>query len=153
MRISQTLLDTVIEHCRRGYPDEACGIVTGFSGKARRVYCLTNVAPDKSRRYLIDAREQFRVFREMREAGEELVAIFHSHPATAAYPSQTDVDLAFYPQAAYVIVSLAGSRPDVRAYRIDRERRSVVPVAVIVESESPDVRKDEHSRRTEPGGY
>lgn len=94
------------------------------------MYPLTNISPEPTRRYLIDIKEQKAVFEAMREAGESLLAIFHSHPRTDAAPSVADIDLAFYPEAFYVIVSLAGKSPDVQAFRIDRNRRMVLPVAL-----------------------
>ena len=69
-------------------------------------------------RYLIDPREQLRAFREMDDRGEDLVAIYHSHPASQAYPSPTDRAEAHYPDAFYVLVSLRTSDPELRAFRI-----------------------------------
>jgi proteasome lid subunit RPN8/RPN11 len=70
-------------------------------------------------RYLIDPREQLRAFRDMDEKGEELVAIYHSHPASQPYPSPTDRAESHYPDAVYVLVSLRSQTPEVRAYRIE----------------------------------
>lgn len=83
-----------------------------------RVIGCANVAATPAVRYRIDPREQLAAFRSMDVAGEELVAIYHSHPASVAYPSPTDRAEAYYPDATYVLVSLRGSEPDVRAYRI-----------------------------------
>ncbi|MEK6683682.1 MAG: M67 family metallopeptidase, partial [Nitrospirota bacterium] len=70
-------------------------------------------------RYLIDPKEQFAAIKEMRAKGIEMLAIYHSHPHTAAYPSATDVQLAYYPEAVYIIISLQNrARPVVNAYRI-----------------------------------
>lgn len=69
-------------------------------------------------RYRIDPREQLAAFRSMDEAGEELVGIYHSHPASVPYPSPTDRAEAYYPDAVYVLVSLRGGGPELRAYRI-----------------------------------
>ena len=72
-------------------------------------------------RYLIDPREQLRAFRTMDERGEELVAIYHSHPASQPYPSPTDRAEAHYPDAIYVLLSLRTADPEVRAFRIDAD--------------------------------
>jgi proteasome lid subunit RPN8/RPN11 len=71
--------------------------------------------------YVMEPREQLRIMDEIDDAGWELLAIYHSHTRSAAYPSRTDVELAFYPQTSYLIVSLADrDRPEIRAYRIAR---------------------------------
>jgi proteasome lid subunit RPN8/RPN11 len=69
-------------------------------------------------RYAIDPREQLRAFRDMESTGEELVAIYHSHPVTQPYPSPTDRAEAHYPDAFYVLVSLRDRTPELRAYRV-----------------------------------
>lgn len=79
-------------------------------------------------RYLISPREQLRAFREMDDRDEELVAIYHSHPASQPYPSPTDRAEAHYPEAVYVLVSLRTSAPEVRAYRIVDDMVREVPL-------------------------
>jgi proteasome lid subunit RPN8/RPN11 len=106
MRISQGLIDEIVAHARADVPNECCGMVGGVDAEARTVYRAAN-AEASPFRYSIDAREQFRLMREIEEAGEELVCIYHSHTKSAAYPSQTDVNLAGWPDAVYLIVSLA----------------------------------------------
>ncbi len=93
-------------------------MVGGVDGEARTVYRAAN-AEASPLRYSIDAQEQFRLMRQIEEAGEELVGIYHSHTRSAAYPSQTDVNLAGWPDAVYLIVSLADPEaPDVRGFTI-----------------------------------
>jgi [CysO sulfur-carrier protein]-S-L-cysteine hydrolase len=106
MRIAQPLLDEILAHARDDLPNECCGMVGGADGEARTVYRAAN-AEASPLRYSIDAREQFRLMRAIEEAGEELVAIYHSHTKSPAYPSQTDVNLAGWPDAVYLIASLA----------------------------------------------
>jgi proteasome lid subunit RPN8/RPN11 len=106
MRIAQRLLDEIVAHAREDLPNECCGMVGGVDGEARTLYRAAN-AEASPFRYSIDAREQFRLMREIEEAGEELAGIYHSHTKSAAYPSQTDVNLAAWPDAVYLIVSLA----------------------------------------------
>ncbi len=118
MRIAQSLIDEMIAHARADLPNECCGMVGGRGGVATTVYRAEN-AEASPLRYSIDAKEQFRLIREIEEAGEELLAIYHSHTRSAAYPSQTDVNLAGWPEAVYLIVSLAEpDAPDVEGFWI-----------------------------------
>ena len=121
MRIAKQLLDEIIDHARSDAPIECCGMVASRDGAAVRVYRATNAA-DSPLRYEIDGAEQYRIQMEIEDAGLDLGAIYHSHTRTEPYPSQTDINLAFYPDAVYVIVGLGGDQPDVRAYEI-REGR------------------------------
>src|SRR4051794_26920097 len=113
MKIARQMVDEMISHAHEDAPNECCGMIGGEGGEARTLYRAAN-AEASPLRYSLDAQDQFRIMREMEEAGEELVAIYHSHTASAAYPSQTDVNLALYPDAVYVIVSLQDEEPDVR---------------------------------------
>jgi proteasome lid subunit RPN8/RPN11 len=122
-RIPAPLLQELIDWAREGLPDEACGIVIGdrpFSDEGRplRFEPLTNAAHSPTR-YLIDPGEQLRVVTAIDDAGEEAWGIFHSHVASPAEPSRTDVALAYYPGSLYLICSLADdTRPVVRAWTI-----------------------------------
>ena len=106
MRIGQSLIDEIVAHAREDMPNECCGMVGGVDGEARTVYRAAN-AEASPLRYSIDAKEQFRLMQTIEGAGEELVGIYHSHTKSPAYPSQTDVNLAGWPDAVYLIVSLA----------------------------------------------
>ena len=118
MRIPQELVDEMIAHAREDSPNECCGILGGDDSRATTLYRAAN-AEASPLRYSIDAAEQFRLMREIEEAGEELIGIYHSHTRSAAYPSQTDVNLAGWPDAVYVIVSLEDpDSPDVRGFWI-----------------------------------
>lgn len=109
----------IIEHAVASTPAEVCGLLAGRQARIEKVYRMTNTAPDSSDSYLMDPAEQLRVLKEIRRAELELLGIYHSHPVSAAYPSPRDVELAFYPEAVYVIVSLkAKDKPVVRAFRI-----------------------------------
>jgi [CysO sulfur-carrier protein]-S-L-cysteine hydrolase len=118
MRIRKKLVDEIVAHAREDLPNECCGMVGGSDGEALTVYRAEN-AEGSPLRYSIDAREQFRLMREIEAAGEELAAIYHSHTKSAAYPSQTDVNLAGWPEAVYLIVSLADTgAPDLKGFWI-----------------------------------
>jgi [CysO sulfur-carrier protein]-S-L-cysteine hydrolase len=106
MKIPQQLIDEMVAHARADMPNECCGLVGGRDGEATTVYRIRNEFASPLR-YRLDSQDQLRVDNEMREAGEEPVAIYHSHTRSAAYPSQTDVNEAVaWPEPMYLIVSL-----------------------------------------------
>lgn len=111
--------DAIVAHARESAPDEACGLLAGHAADATRSVRCANTHEQPTTRYRIDPREQLRAFREIDDRGEELVAIYHSHPASQAYPSPTDRAEAHYPDAFYVLVSLRSEEPELRAFRID----------------------------------
>ena len=118
MNFSPELIDEMIAHARSEAPNECCGMVGGRDGDPVAVYRAAN-AEASPLRYSIAPEEQFRLMRELEDAGEDLVAIYHSHTKSAAYPSQTDVNLAGWPDAVYVIVSLEDpDSPDIRGFWI-----------------------------------
>jgi proteasome lid subunit RPN8/RPN11 len=117
MRIAQAMLDQIVEQARAEAPNECCGMIASTNGRAVAVHPAANAAASPLR-YEIDPHEQYRIQTAIEDAGLELGAIYHSHTRSAPYPSQTDINLAFYPEALYVIVGLAGDAPEVRAYSI-----------------------------------
>ena len=121
----------MVAHARDEAPREACGLLAGRGGGITRLIRCANVHPTPTSRYVIDPREQLRAFRTIDAAGEELVAIYHSHPVSQPYPSPTDRAEAHYPNAFYILVSLRTRQPEVRAFRIDAEEFvREVPIAV-----------------------
>jgi [CysO sulfur-carrier protein]-S-L-cysteine hydrolase len=129
LELPAALRDDIVAHARAEAPKEACGLVAGKDARATRVIRCTNAHPAPVTRYTIDPREQLRAFRDMEANGEELVAIYHSHPATQAYPSPTDRAEAHYPDAFYVLVSLRDSTAEVRAFRVRDGWVRQVPLA------------------------
>jgi proteasome lid subunit RPN8/RPN11 len=117
MRISRELLDDVIAHARADAPNECCGMIASRDGEAVAVHRATNAAASPLR-YEIEGMEQYKIQTEIDDAGLDLGAIYHSHTRSKPEPSQTDINLAFYPEALYVIVGLEDDEPDVRAWRI-----------------------------------
>ncbi len=111
------LMDRLIRHAREGSPEEVCGILAGREGKVLEVFEMTNTEHSPVS-YFMDSKEQFQVMKAIRRKGIEMVAIYHSHPASEAYPSAKDVRLAFYDDLAYVIIGLANDDPVVRAFTI-----------------------------------
>ena len=109
----------IVGHARQDAPRECCGIIAGREGAPVRLYPTRNIAEGNAL-YEIDPAQLIELeFREMPARGTELVAIYHSHPVSPAYPSATDISLAFWPDAIYVICSLADpEQPVVRGFRI-----------------------------------
>ena len=118
MRVSRQIYDELIAHAREDAPNECCGLIGGNDSEAKTVYRARN-AEASPLRYNLDPQDQFRIMTEMDEKGEELSAIYHSHTASPAYPSQTDINLAAYPGVLYLIVSLAEGEEPLRGYRIE----------------------------------
>jgi proteasome lid subunit RPN8/RPN11 len=118
--LDRSVRDMIIAHARRDHPDEACGIVAGPAGSDRpeRVVEMTNAARSMTR-YEFEPAEQLRVYREMDDRDEEPVVVYHSHTATEAYPSRTDVRYASQPDAHYVLVSTRDpAETEFRSFRI-----------------------------------
>jgi [CysO sulfur-carrier protein]-S-L-cysteine hydrolase len=130
MKISGNLFEEMLEHAREEAPNECCGILGGKDGEATTLYRATN-AEQSPLRYTLDPNDLFRItFQELPEKDEEMLAIYHSHTASPAYPSQTDINLATYPDAVYLIVSLAEGEQPLRGFRIDDGQVSEVGLDV-----------------------
>jgi proteasome lid subunit RPN8/RPN11 len=129
MRIAKDIHDELLAHAREDAPNECCGLIGGENGEAKTVYRARN-AEASPLRYNLDPQDQFRIMNEMEERGEELAAIYHSHTASPAYPSQTDINLAAYPDALYLIVSLAEGEQDLRGFRIENGEVAEVELEV-----------------------
>jgi proteasome lid subunit RPN8/RPN11 len=117
VRIGRDLVDRIVEQARAEAPNECCGIIAAQDGRAVAVHPARNAAASPLR-YEMDGMEQYRIQSAIEDAGHELGAIYHSHTKTEPKPSQTDINLAFYPEALYVIVGVASGEPEIRAFRI-----------------------------------
>jgi proteasome lid subunit RPN8/RPN11 len=108
----------IVQHGLREFPNEACGLVAGKDGRSVKVYAMRN-ADASPATYRLDPEEQLRVFEEMDEEGWDLLAIYHTHTHSDAFPSETDRRQAFYPDARYLVLSLSDrEEPVLRAFRI-----------------------------------
>ncbi|MFZ1404475.1 MAG: M67 family metallopeptidase [Anaerolineae bacterium] len=108
----------IIAHARAGWPEEVCGILRGRDGIVTGLLPATNVAADRRFNYTVDPTILLRQF-DFEEAGEEMIAIYHSHPSSPAYPSATDARQATYPDAVYLICSLQQAQaPVLRGFRL-----------------------------------
>lgn len=117
LTLPRAMLSQVLAHARRDHPDEACGVITGKDGAAVRVVEMAN-AERSPTFYRFDSIEQLRVWRAMDDADEVPYVIYHSHTATEARPSRTDVSLASEPDAHYLLVSTRAETDEVRSFRI-----------------------------------
>ncbi len=129
MKISRPLYDEMVSHALAEAPNECFGLVASVDGQAVRVFAAVNAAASPLR-YEIDGAEQYRIQSQIEEQGWDLGAIYHSHTRSAPYPSQTDINLAFYPDSVYLIIGVVGPQPEVRAFRI--VERTVEEVALSV---------------------
>ena len=124
LTLSKSHFREMVDHARREAPRECCGLIGGNDARTGTVYPLRNVATDPLVTYEAAPEDLFAAQRAMRDRGEQLLAIYHSHPrSNDPQPSETDVRLAYYPSAVYLIVGL-GDEPCLRAFRIsEREGR------------------------------
>jgi [CysO sulfur-carrier protein]-S-L-cysteine hydrolase len=130
VRIPRPIYDEMLDHARAEAPNECCGILGGKDGEAMTLYRATN-AEQSPLRYTLDPNDLFRItFREIPERDEEMLAIYHSHTGSPAYPSQTDINLATYPDAVYLILSLAEDEEPLRGFRINDGEVAEVDVTV-----------------------
>ena len=131
--LSREHVDEMFAHAREASPAECCGLVGGSLRRAEAVYRLRNVARDPLVGYEAAPEELFAAQRRMRERGQELLGIYHSHPrAGEPVPSDADVRLAYYPSAVYFIIGLGARQPALRAFRISERDSRWEPVEYAV---------------------
>lgn len=133
LTVDRATHDAIVAHARRDHPDEACGIVAGAVGSDRATRHIPMLNAERSPTfYRFDSIEQLKVWREMDEHDEEPVIIYHSHTATEAYPSRTDLSFASEPNAHYVLVSTrAEDETEFRSFRIVDGEVTEEPVTVV----------------------
>lgn len=118
MKIAKNLYDEIVAQAQAEAPNECCGMIATRDGEAIKVYAAENAAASPPYAYEIDSSDLYRIQMAIDDADLDLGAIYHSHPRSEPVPSQTDINLAFYPDAVYVIVGLKSGEPDVRAFNI-----------------------------------
>jgi proteasome lid subunit RPN8/RPN11 len=129
LTLEQSYIDEMIAHAREDAPNECCGIIAGAGGRATRLYRAIN-AEASPYRYSVEPKDLLRIHREVDNNDWDFLAIYHSHTHTEAYPSPTDVRLAAWPDAYYVLVSLKDPEPVVRAFRITDGTVTEEPIEV-----------------------
>jgi [CysO sulfur-carrier protein]-S-L-cysteine hydrolase len=130
MRISDPIRGDLVAHARADAPNECCGMIAAADGRLTSYFPAANEF-NSPMRFQIDSGDQLRITNEIEARGEEIGAIFHSHPNSEAYPSQTDVNLArWWPGVLWLICSLAEDEPVVRGFAIDDGRIEEVELVV-----------------------
>jgi proteasome lid subunit RPN8/RPN11 len=118
LKLDRAYVDEIIAHAREDAPNECCGIIAGVDGRTEKLYRAVN-AEASPFRYNVDPKDLLRIYRDIDGHGWDVLVIYHSHTHTEAYPSPTDVKLAAWPDARYLIVSLEDdANPVLRAFRI-----------------------------------
>jgi proteasome lid subunit RPN8/RPN11 len=129
VQIKREILEAIVRHAEEEAPHECCGLLMGEGEIITHHQPMKNVL-ESNVRYSMDARELFQFFKNLRAANQKHLGIYHSHPATEAYPSETDVRESFYPDCAYFIVSLKNPRsPLVRAFRLPGDGAEELAIA------------------------
>jgi proteasome lid subunit RPN8/RPN11 len=119
LELDRVTFDDMVEHGLAAFPNEACGLLAGKEGRPVKFFPMGNQDASPVS-YRLDPKEQLRVFDEIEDEGWELLAIFHTHTHSEAYPSETDRRQAFYPEAAYLVMSLSDrANPRLRGFRIE----------------------------------
>ena len=130
LKLERSYADEIIAHAREDAPNECCGIIAGNDGSATKLYRAVN-AEASPYRYNVDPKDLLRIYRDLESHGWDVLAIYHSHTGTEAYPSPTDVRLAAWPDAYYLIVSLADEANAVlRAFQIQEGEVSEVALEI-----------------------
>ena len=125
------LVAEVIAHAREGQPEEVCGWLAGRGNRVERAYPVPNASENPEREFRMEPEAQLRTMLEIRKAGLDLTATYHSHPRTPAEPSVKDLELAAYPDSSHVIVSLANPEPEICCYRVTEQ--GYRPAVLLVE--------------------
>ena len=130
MRITKKIIREIIAHAKKEAPLEACGYLALKDGVITAFYALTNI-DQSGEHFSFDPKEQFMAVKDARSKGLEIRAVYHSHPASPARPSQEDINLAFDPGIIYFIVSLAGAKEEVKAFSIKNAKVVKIDLEVV----------------------
>ena len=130
IRITDRVRLAIEEHAVRARPSECCGLLSGKDSLITDLHPLPNGADRPETRYFATPEDLFAAMRRIRETNQSLLGIYHSHPRSPAYPSAADVEMAFYPEAVYFIISLE-PQIDLRAFKIGSSRIENVEVTVV----------------------
>lgn len=132
VQIDRTIINQLLSHALHAPEQEVCGLIGAHAGKPRQVYPVKNVAAEADHLFAMDPQQQIDALRRMRENGETLFAIYHSHPHAPAAPSILDLQQATYPEALYLIVSLNTKGVlEMQGYRLRGQRMEPVELEMI----------------------
>jgi proteasome lid subunit RPN8/RPN11 len=131
LRIPKAIFEGMVDHAKRESPLECCGILSGKEKTVEKVFELENTEGSPVQ-YSVSPRDQLKVFEQMEKESMEMIAIYHSHPHTIPFPSETDVKLAFYPEISSVIISLKERKnPVMKAFQISKEAIYLEEIEII----------------------
>jgi proteasome lid subunit RPN8/RPN11 len=131
LEIPTKIFQQMVTQAKENAPIEVCGILAGSNGKVEKLYKMTNV-DNSSTHYMMEPKEQFATVKDIRSAGLEMLAIYHSHPETPAMPSDEDIRLALTPNVIYVIVSLQSTNGSmVKGFHIAGNNVTEVPIRIL----------------------
>lgn len=134
IHIERTIITQILNHALQAPEQEVCGLIGTRAGSAR-VYPIKNIASERDHLFAMDPQQQIEAMRRMREAGEELFAIYHSHPHAPATPSVLDLEQAAYPETLYLIVSLDTKGVlEMQGYRLRGQRMEPVELEMIADA-------------------
>ncbi|MBI4670068.1 MAG: M67 family metallopeptidase [Chloroflexi bacterium] len=140
MILTQSQLDQLHAQMRRDAPYETCGMIGGKDGRALKIYPIKNTAENRVKNYFMDGAEQIQAMQDMDDNGYDILAIYHSHPVTPAYPSPTDLRDAWdsdlqeprYPGTIYIIMTqMNPDAPEAHAYRLENETITEIPIQLV----------------------
>jgi len=132
IEITKELKEQLLQHAWKELPYEACGVISGSAGKGPLQFYPARNELKSSTRYQIEPHDLYRIIMDITEQGLEIWGIFHSHPVSPAYPSETDLKQSYYPDAYYLIASFADAKkPVLRAFRIVDKQVEEVEVLII----------------------
>lgn len=130
LKIPKEIYYDLIAHAKDGFPLEVCGILGGVDNSVSLSYRMTN-SDASNEHFMMEAKEQFAVVKDLRAKGLSMLAIYHSHPETPARPSKEDIKLALTPHVSHVIISLENeSTPSIKSYKINGENVEPEPISV-----------------------
>jgi proteasome lid subunit RPN8/RPN11 len=153
MQITFQQLTQLITQSQNDAPNESCGIIAGKDNRALKIFPLPNISPKPRTEYNAEPHALLDAFREIETNGWEHLAIYHSHPATPAYPSPTDIARAFYPDVIYVLISLMNpAQTNIRAFQICEGKVTEVTLEVADEPQRENPRRSaRRADRLRPG--
>ena len=132
LNIPSNIFKQMVAQAKAEVPIEACGVLAGADGRVEKIYQMTNT-DRSSDHFMMEPAEQFKVIKDIRAAGLEMLAVYHSHPETPARPSDEDLRLALTPDVIYVIISLQDIKPVIKGFLIEDSNIREVTVRIEVE--------------------
>lgn len=131
--IKEEHIKEMIEHVKKEYPSEACGILAGRRRRIKVLYKISNIDLSPKKRYFANPKEQLNAMKKINSLGLKMYGIYYSHPYSSAYPSKKDMELAFYPDSLYFIISLKNADYVVKVFQIRDKKVKEKKIKVLEE--------------------